>query len=128
MVPNGDADVEGDGIQTTQAFSGLGNEARNVSFIAAVTNECVGGATFLGNPIRGGLRGDRVDVSDSDRGTFPGGQDADRSPDSHRRVVLAIGLLAATHNQQTAAPHRPMTFRGARSGNAHMGRQCTGRL
>jgi hypothetical protein len=48
MVPNGDADVEGDGIQTAQAFSGLGNEARNVGFIAAVTNECVGGATLLG--------------------------------------------------------------------------------
>ena len=73
--------------------------------------------------ICGGLRGDSVDVGDRDRSSFAGGEQADRSPNAYRRVVLIVGLLTPADDEQAAALQGAVATGGAGSGLTEMSRQ-----
>jgi len=90
MVSDSDADIERDGIQSTQMLNGLGDESDHICFVTAVTNKGMSGASLPGDAICSGLSCGGIDVCDHHRCSFAGAQQADRSPNTHRRVVLIV--------------------------------------
>jgi len=87
-------------------LNGLDDESCHICFVTAVTNEGMSSASLPGDAICSGLGGDGIDVGDRNRRSFAGAQQADRSPDTHRRVVLIVGLLTPAHDEQAAAAER----------------------